>query len=96
MSTSFTYAQIPHHFLITSNRQKFIKLRQIQDEIYKNDSTYLLFTYNPCNSFLKLINIRNGLVLASSTHSADLTQEIDESNKVIIEKKPTVYQPMTL
>ena len=53
-------------------------------------------TKNQLILFLKLINIRDGLVLAASTYSADLTQEIDESNNIIIEKKPTIFQPMTL
>jgi hypothetical protein len=57
--------------------------------------TYTI-TKNQLILFLKLVNIRNGLVLASSTHSADLTQEIDQSNQIVIEKKPTIYQPMTL
>jgi len=57
--------------------------------------TYTI-TKNQLLLFLKLINIRDGLVLASSSYSADLTQEIVESNKVVIEKKPIVFQPMTL
>jgi hypothetical protein len=53
-------------------------------------------TKNQLLLFLKFINIRDGLILASSTYSANLTQEITESNKVVIEKEPVFYQPMTL
>lgn len=57
--------------------------------------TYTI-TKNQLILFLKLINIRDGLVLASSSHSVNLTQEIDQSSKVIIRRPPVVYQPMTL
>jgi hypothetical protein len=57
--------------------------------------TYTI-TKNQLILFLKLINIRNGLVLASSSHSTNLTQEIDESNKITVEKEKTIYQPMVL
>jgi len=52
-------------------------------------------TKNQLLLFLKFINIRNGLILASSSYSADLTQEITDANKAIV-KKPLVFQPMTL
>jgi len=57
--------------------------------------TYTL-TKNQLLLFLRFINIRDGLILASSTYSTDLTQEITESNKIVIQKKPVIYQPMTL
>jgi len=53
-------------------------------------------TKNQLLLFLRFINIRDGLILASSSYSADLTQEITESNKIVIQKKPVIYQPMTL
>jgi len=57
--------------------------------------TYTL-TKNQLLLFLRFINIRDGLILASSTYSTDLTQEITQSNKVVIQKKPVIFQPMTL
>jgi len=56
--------------------------------------TYTI-TKNQLILFLKLINIRDGLVLASSSYSADLTQEILQSNEVVV-NKPLIYQPMVL
>jgi len=53
-------------------------------------------TKNQLLLFLRFINIRDGLILASSSYSTDLTQEITESNKIVIQKKPVIYQPMTL
>ena len=53
-------------------------------------------TKNQLLLFLKFINIRDGLILAASSYSTDLTQEIVESNKVVIEEEPLVFQPMTL
>lgn len=55
--------------------------------------TYTI-TKNQLLLFLKLINIRDGLVLASSSYSTDLTQEIKDSNKQTIQQP--IYQPMTL
>jgi hypothetical protein len=52
-------------------------------------------TKNQLLLFLKFINIRDGLILAASSYSTDLTQEITDSNKVIV-KKPVIFQPMTL
>jgi len=52
-------------------------------------------TKNQLLLFLKFINIRDGLILAASSYSTNLTQEITDSNKVIV-KKPLVFQPMTL
>ncbi len=62
------------------------------------------FTKNQILLFLKLINIRDGHVLASSTYSTDLTQEMIDLNKIVIIKnddnentnQPQVYQPMVL
>ncbi|MDC0932749.1 FlgO family outer membrane protein [Arcobacteraceae bacterium] len=56
--------------------------------------TYTI-TKNQLLLFLKFINIRDGLILASSTYSANLTQEIVDSNEVVV-NKPLIYQPMTL
>jgi len=56
--------------------------------------TYTI-TKNQLLLFLKLVNIRDGLVLASSSYSADLTQEILQSNEVVV-NKPLIYQPMVL
>lgn len=57
--------------------------------------TYTL-TKNQLLLFLKFINIRDGLILASSSYSADLTQEILQSNEIVIKKEPLIFQPMTL
>lgn len=51
-------------------------------------------TKNQLLLFLKFINIRDGLILASSTYSANLTQEITNANEVVV-NKPFI-QPMTL
>ena len=53
-------------------------------------------TKNQLILFLKLINIRNGLVMASSSYSANLTQEIEDTNKIILQTEQPIYQPMTL
>lgn len=61
--------------------------------------TYTL-TKNQLLLFLKLIDIRNGSVLASSTQSTDLTQEIIDSNSITLDNRATnpnnIYQPMVL
>ena len=64
------------------------------DSRYAVVGTYTI-TKNQLLLYLKLINIRNGLVLAASSYSANLTQEISEANEVVIEKQ-LVFQPMTL
>jgi len=47
--------------------------------------------------FLKVINIRNGHIIASSTLSADISDETLELNKPIKSKqKIEIYQPMVL
>ena len=49
--------------------------------------------------FLKLINIKNATVVASSTYSTDLTQEIVDSNKIVIGNKASssnIYTPFVL
>jgi len=51
-------------------------------------------TKNQLLLFLKFINIRSGLILASSSYATDLTQEIAEDNQ--IDEKPLVFQPMRL
>lgn len=57
--------------------------------------TYTL-TKNQLLLFLKFINIRDGLILASASYSTDLTQEITSANETVIEKEPLIFQPMTL
>lgn len=52
-------------------------------------------TKNQLLLFLRFINIRDGLILASSTYSTDLTQEINEANKIVVQK-PLVFQPVVL
>ncbi len=59
------------------------------------------FTKNQIMLFLKLIDINNGNILASSTYSTDLTQEIVNSNNIIVggqsEKTDSeIYTPMGL
>jgi len=57
--------------------------------------TYTI-TKNQLLLFLKFINIRDGLILASSSYSANLTQEIQKSNEIVIEKSTFSFQPMSL
>jgi len=62
------------------------------------------FTQNQILLFLKLINIRDGHVLASSTYSTNLTKEmiklnnisINNNGKVEDSNEPDIYQPMVL
>ncbi len=62
------------------------------------------FTRNQIFLFLKLINLRDGHVLASSTYRTNLTQEMVELNNITINKngiiknnnQPQIYQPMVL
>ena len=54
--------------------------------------TYTL-TKNQLLLFLRFINIRDGLILASSTYSTNLTQEIKDSNQIV---ESVIFQPMTL
>ena len=62
-------------------------------------SSYVI-SKNQLILFLKLINIENGNVLASSTHSTELTQEIKELNGDLPSEtkaiSQSVYQPMVL
>lgn len=67
----------------------------IIDARYAVVGTYTI-TKNQLLLFLKLINIRNGLILASSSYSTDLTQEIQESNKIAIQEEPFLFQPLTI
>ncbi|MEA3512536.1 MAG: FlgO family outer membrane protein, partial [Campylobacterota bacterium] len=50
-------------------------------------------TKNQLILFLKLIDIQNGYVLASSTYSTDLTDDIEELNKKVLEVTNEIYQP---
>ena len=62
------------------------------------------FTNNQILLFLKLINIKNGNILASSNYVTDLTKDIVELNNMILKdpnkkEMPTqqeIYQPMVL
>ncbi len=61
------------------------------------------FTKNQILLFLKVINIRNGNIVASSNHATDLTEDIVQLNKIAFEKKKTdsdqdsnIYQPLVL
>ena len=57
------------------------------DTRYAVVGTYTI-TKNQLLLFLKFINIRNGLILASSSYSTNLTQEIKKSNKTVIHGAP--------
>jgi len=67
----------------------------IIDARYAVVGTYTI-TKNQLLLFLKFINIRNGLILASSSYSTNLTQEIKKSNKIVIEEEPFLFQPLTI
>ena len=80
------------------NSIKTTKLKKIR---YAVVGTYTL-TKNQLYLFLKLINLKNGNVLATSTVSTDKTQEIQNAYNTVIAKEPKVsqptniYQPLTL
>jgi len=65
------------------------------DARYAVVGTYTI-TKNQLLLFLKLINIRDGLILASSSYSANLTQEIKESNKIAIPQESLSFRQLTL
>ena len=56
--------------------------------------TYTI-TKNQLLLYLKFINIRDGLILAASSYSTNLTQEINDANRIST-NKPMIFQPMTL
>ncbi|MEA3553399.1 MAG: FlgO family outer membrane protein [Campylobacterota bacterium] len=57
--------------------------------------TYTI-TKNQLILFMKMIDIKNGNVLASSSHSVDLTQEITHLNESVIIEDSNIYQPIVL
>ena len=58
--------------------------------------TYTI-TKNQLILFIKMIDIRNGNILASSSTSTNLTQEIDQLNNSYLKEVDTnIYQPMVL
>ncbi|MEA3383588.1 MAG: FlgO family outer membrane protein [Campylobacterota bacterium] len=76
---------------------------EIIDARYAVVGTYT-FTKTQILLFLKLIDIRNGYVLASSSYSTRSSMEMVELNSIIIDNKdkptknavPHIYQPMVL
>ena len=67
----------------------------IIDARYAVVGTYTI-TKNQLLLFLKFIDIRNGLVLASSSYATNLTQEIKDSNKTVVQEVPFLFQPMKI
>jgi len=53
-------------------------------------------TKNQLILFIKMIDIRNGNILASSSYSTPLTQEIKQMNEVYNADDSNIYQPMVL
>ncbi len=53
-------------------------------------------TKNQLLLFLKVIDIRDGRIVAASSYKTNLTQEIVDANKIIIKDNITIYQPMVL
>ena len=95
LSTRFRLGQ--EGFKILTRKSNSVNNR-IKDERYVVAGTYTL-TKNQLILFLKLINIRDGRVLASSTYSTNLTQEISDLDSITVEsenKIPTIYQPVVL
>ena len=92
LSKNFRFGE--EGFKVLTRNSKSIN-NTILNSRYAVVGTYTV-TKNQLLLFLRFINIRDGLILASSSYSADLTQEITESNKIVIQKKPVIYQPMTL
>ena len=92
LSKSFRFGE--EGFKVLTRNSKSIN-NTIINSRYAVVGTYTV-TKNQLLLFLRFINIRNGLILASSTYCTDLTQVIAESNKVVIQKKPLIFQPMTL
>ncbi|MEA2049783.1 MAG: FlgO family outer membrane protein [Campylobacterota bacterium] len=86
-------------FKILTRDAKNINNKVIESR-YAVVGTYT-FTKTQMLLFLKLINIRDGHVLASSNYKTDLTQEIlelNKSNKTNNKQnnQPQIYQPMVL
>ena len=77
--------------------------RDVNDLKYKNmdENTYALvgtyaITQRQLLLYLKLINLKNGVILKSSTKRITLTDEIINLEKKNTEVQPQVYQPLTL
>jgi len=77
--------------------------RDINDLKYKNmdDNTYALvgtyaITQRQLLLYLKLINLKNGVILKSATKRVTLTDEIINLEKTNEEIQPQIYQPLTL
>lgn len=71
---------------------------RIKKARYAIVGTYTL-TKNQLILFLKMINIRDGSVLAASSHSVELTQEIiddEQTNLRLNNKLKNIYQPVVL
>lgn len=92
LSKSFRFGE--EGFKVLTRDAKKIN-NTVIDSRYAVVGTYTV-TKNQLLLFLRFINIRNGLILASSTYSTDLTQEIMQSNEVVIKTAPLIFQPMTL
>ena len=77
--------------------------REISDLKYKSmdDNTYALvgtyaITQRQLLIYLKLINLKNGVILKSATKRLTLTDEIINLEKKTEEIQPQIYQPMVL
>ncbi|PIF04155.1 MAG: hypothetical protein CSA86_03405 [Arcobacter sp.] len=74
-----------------------LKYRSIDENTYALVGTYAI-TQRQLLVYLKLINLRNGVILKSSTQSLTLTDEIIhlESNVEKREPQEKIYQPLVL
>ncbi len=77
--------------------------RDISDLKYKNmdDNTYALvgtyaITQRQLLLYLKLINLKNGVILKSATKRLTLTDEIKNLEKKTEEMQPQIFQPVVL
>jgi len=89
-------------FKILTRNLNLVKNDSISQTRYAVVGTYT-FTKNQMILFLKLINIHNGNLLASSSYTTDLTQELYDANNITIDKlkedknkMPNIYPPVVL
>ena len=91
LSKSFRFGE--EGFKVLTRNSKNIN-NTIINARYAVVGTYTI-TKNQLLLYLKFINIRDGLILAASSYSTDLTQEINDANQIAA-NKPMIFQPMTL
>lgn len=72
-----------------------LKYKNIDDNTYALVGTYAI-TQRQLLLYLKLINLKNGVILKSATKRLTLTDEIINLEKKKEEIQPQVYQPLVL